>query len=78
MLAFIHGDDVVPYEMGDTDGTGIISYGLAQYIKERIILQIANHLITINDDDHASFAAALRMKIVMTAVIVDKLLSQQD
>ena len=76
----------LPYEMGDTDGTGIISYGSKVIHKRADNLQIANHLITINDDDHGSFGtihqrAVLKMKIVMTAahlVMVDKLLSQQD
>ena len=73
------GDDVVPYEMGDTDGTGIISYGSKAIHQRADDLQIANHLITINDDDHASFGSGIENENCHDCrVMVDKLLSQQD
>ena len=49
------GDEVVPYESGDTDGTGIISYGSKMIHQTANNLSIMNQLITVNDDDHGSF-----------------------
>ena len=71
------GDDVVPYEMGDTDGTGIISYGSKAIHQRADNLQITNNLITINDDDHASFGSGIENENCHDCrVMVDEFLSQ--
>ena len=72
-------DVVVPYEMGDTDGTGIITYGPKTIHQRADNLSIKNQLITINDDDHGSFGSGIENENCHDCrVMVDEFLSQQD
>ena len=71
------GDDVVPYEMGDTDGTGIITYGPKTIHQRANNLEIVNHLITINDNDHGSFGSGIENENCHDCrIMVDEFLSQ--
>jgi len=71
------GDGVVPYEMGDTDGTGIISYGSKAIHQRADNLQITNHLITINDNDHASFGSGIENENCHDCrIIIDEFLTR--
>ena len=71
------GDEVVPYESGDTDGTGIISYGSKVIHKTASNLSIMNKLVTISDDDHGSFGNGIENENCHNCrTIIDEFLSQ--